>query len=1067
MTGEASLQTLFARALECASPAERDAFLATACGNDAALRRSVEELIAAHARVGGFMSAPAAELAATALLPAIGERPGDQIGPYKLLEQIGEGGMGLVFMAEQTQPLRRRVALKIIKPGLDTRAVIARFEAERQALALMDHPNIAKIFDAGTTGGGGLEQGAVSREQRTGGTSSSVLLAPSSSLPASSGRPYFVMELVRGAPITDYCREQGLNIRQRLELFLDVCHAVQHAHQKGVIHRDLKPSNILVTQHDTAPVPKVIDFGVAKATASQSLTDKTLFTQFSQIIGTPLYMSPEQADLRNQDIDTRSDVYSLGVVLYELLTGATPFDAERLRSAGPDEMRRIIREEEPPKPSTRATTIAAAAAAIQSTVATKPPARPAIDVSALRGDLDWIVMKALEKDRRRRYESPSALAADIQRHLADEPVQACPPSAAYRFQKFARRNRSRVVGVAVALLALVGVAVGLAWNEWRTAQRRQAIQQTIGEIRTAAEAGDLQLAGERFAEIQGVLAGSGLNQDDELTRTIEAVEKELNQRRSDRQRFEDFFRLTNQAQENMAVELTFGREQHALEPLDLYGVRTDPRWTEHLDASTLDQQQRDAVREECYFLLVWLASSTLDWKQFSEGIEYLHLAESFHKPTRAYYAVLSRCHDGLGNSAAAAEAQRKFEHTPAESAADHVQSGFLAQSDGKGDEAIRAFEAALRMQPDNYVALIGLAGRLAATNRPNETIQLLTGCIALRPKSSAAYRLRAEAYRGLGDREAALSDLDTAIRLAKLTSDISEARRIRIELLYDKGDAGRQVTTAAEQEDLRRILASLDIDIEKATAGLGPNHEETLGLLLLKVRAQGRLEPTPASLAGHEQILARITQVFGPDHSLTLQAHRDLAYFLEATGRLGDSVPHWAAQLEIVERTEGPDAANRMWAIDGLARAKQAAGEVEEALTLYEGLLADWKQKGKDPYSFMWNNAAAIYSEAGRHREAAAMWEHALNKAHASSGNMPTTQLVANGLLGCIRSRLNLRRCCRFWTRSSKPRATNWGQTTSKFSSTRTIALTRTSCAAELMMRSKCWRPPCQGSRRR
>jgi serine/threonine protein kinase/DNA-binding beta-propeller fold protein YncE len=425
-------ESIFHMAIQLSDKAAREAYLTGACGADTALRSRVSDLLAAY-DAGDFLEYPATDLAAMALLPPIGEQPGDVIGPYKLLEQIGEGGMGLVFMAEQTQPLRRRVALKIIKPGLDTRAVIARFEAERQALALMDHPNIARVFDAGAT---------------------------------ESGRPYFVMELVRGQPITDYCRERSLSLGERLGLIMSVCDAVQHAHQKGVIHRDLKPTNIIVSQADTAPVPKVIDFGVAKATASQMLTDKTLFTAFSQLIGTPLYMSPEQADLGNQDVDTRSDVYSLGVVLYELLTGTTPFDADRLWSAGGEEMRRIIREEEPPKPSTRATTVAAGAAGALARGKKSPP-QPSIAVSALRGDLDWIAMKSLEKDRRRRYESPSALAADLGRFLECEPVNARPPTYGDKLVKWSRRHRTLVAASCWSALAIAAISAGIISSSYR------------------------------------------------------------------------------------------------------------------------------------------------------------------------------------------------------------------------------------------------------------------------------------------------------------------------------------------------------------------------------------------------------------------------------------------------------------------------------------------------------------------------------------------------------------------------------------------------------------------------
>jgi serine/threonine protein kinase/Flp pilus assembly protein TadD len=423
-----SLESILAEAVEIAQLDERQAFLAKACSGNTDLRAQLDLLIENHFRAGSFLEHPAG-VGQTAAYACAGERPGAMIGPYKLLEQIGEGGMGLVYVAEQQHPVRRKVALKLIKPGMDSRQVIARFEAERQALAMMDHPNIAKVHDGGVIPG----------EPGCGG----------------AGRPYFVMELVKGTPITDYCDAQRLTPRQRLALFLDVCHAVQHAHQKGIIHRDLKPSNVLVAVHDVTPVVKVIDFGIAKATGGQ-LTDKTLYTAFAQLIGTPMYMSPEQAGLSSLDVDTRSDVYSLGVLLYELLTGTTPFDEETLKKAGFDEMRRIVREEEPPRPSARLSTMQQAAL---STLAEQRNLEPRRFSQHLHGELDWLVMKALEKDRNRRYESASAFAADVERYLNDEPVQACPPSAVYRLKKFARRHKAGLLA-ASALLALLGILTG-------------------------------------------------------------------------------------------------------------------------------------------------------------------------------------------------------------------------------------------------------------------------------------------------------------------------------------------------------------------------------------------------------------------------------------------------------------------------------------------------------------------------------------------------------------------------------------------------------------------------------
>src|SRR4030095_9568527 len=395
---------LFLEALEKAAPAERAAFLDGACRENAALRREVEKLLANH-REDTFLEAsalsPEVEAELARLKP---EDAGEMIGPYKLREQIGEGGFGVVWVADQEHPVRRRVGLKIIKMGMDTKEVIARFEQERQALAMMDHPNIAKVLDAGAT---------------------------------QHGRPYFVMELVRGVKITNYCDDQQLSTDERITLFITVCDAIQHAHQKGIIHRDLKPSNILVTINDGKPVPKVIDFGVAKATQGR-LSDQTVYTQFQQMIGTPVYMSPEQAEMTSLDIDTRSDIYSLGVLIYELLTGHTPIERDTLARVGMDEIRRIIREVDPPRHSMRMKKLDGAE---MTTAAKRRNTEPAKLSGALRGDLDWIVMKCIEKDRGRRYDTANGLAMDLQRHLRNEVVVARPPTTAYLLSKLIRRNQ--------------------------------------------------------------------------------------------------------------------------------------------------------------------------------------------------------------------------------------------------------------------------------------------------------------------------------------------------------------------------------------------------------------------------------------------------------------------------------------------------------------------------------------------------------------------------------------------------------------------------------------------------
>jgi serine/threonine protein kinase len=483
-------------ALELNAPEERGAFLERVCAGDPGLRLAVEEMLAAQADVEQFFQegnpalAPAARLCealtdapglrpgADSLLSAEGA-PGTRIGPYRLLEKIGEGGCGAVYLAEQVAPVRRRVAIKLIKLGMDTKSVIARFGAERQALALMDHPHIAHVLDAGAT---------------------------------ESGRPYFVMELVQGVKLTEYCDQNNLDTRQRLELFIQICHAIQHAHQKGVIHRDIKPSNIMVTLHDGVPMPKVIDFGIAKAIEGP-LTDQTVFTTYGQFVGTPAYMSPEQAELRRLDVDTRSDIYSLGVLLYELLTGRTPFDQQELLRSGLDQMRRTLREQEPHRPSTK---LDALRADELTQTAVHRQVEPRRLKSLLSGDLDWIVMKALEKDRSRRYQTANGLAADVQRYLANEPIVARPPSRFYRLQKLVRRNKATFAAIGAVSLALLA---GLGTSTWLFIREREARRE---QTRLRREADSRA----RIAQAAVLLSRGKLEQADQLVDRVEVPETE-------------------------------------------------------------------------------------------------------------------------------------------------------------------------------------------------------------------------------------------------------------------------------------------------------------------------------------------------------------------------------------------------------------------------------------------------------------------------------------------------------------------------------------------------------------
>jgi tetratricopeptide (TPR) repeat protein len=728
-------EEIFHQALARSCSEERAAYLEQACAGDPAMRASVEALLRANIGASGFMDQPVSALVATVDDPAR-ERPGTVIGPYKLLEQIGEGAFGVVFMAEQTQPLRRKVALKVLKPGMDTRQVIARFEAERQALALMDHPNIARVFDGGET---------------------------------ASGRPYFVMELVCGIPITDFCDQNQLSVRERLELFVLVCQAVQHAHQKGIIHRDLKPSNVLVTLHDGTPVVKVIDFGIAKATGQQ-LTEKTLFTNFAQMIGTPLYMSPEQAGMSGLDVDIRSDIYSLGVLLYELLTGTTPFAKERFQAVGYDEMRRIIREDEPPRPSAFVSTLGQAAA----TIATQRQSDPKQLSQLFRSELDWIVMKALEKDRNRRYETAIAFAADVQRYLQDGPVQACPPSAWYRLRKFARRNK-RVVATAIVigliLLVAVGAVAGTIGAAVRDRQiRREAVEQEANLA--LAEADRLQSAG-KYAEAlsaakraEGLLTTGGsddLRQRASLRRgDLELVEKlaEVRIRRSEedlQRRF--FFDLARADDDYTQAFRAYGVDVDSLEP----------------EEAARRIRERSVPVELAAALDDWAITrrnlnpgAELDWKRL---LVVARAVDPDDGRRRLREALERRDQKALIELASA---DQVLELPPVTLAL----LGDALREAGALKDAVDFLRKAQQLHPGDFWLNYGLVHSLLEVQppRPGEALVFAKIAVALRSDSAKVLRPLAGYFDSLGATDDAIAALRRAIRLdpdyARLYSDL-------------------------------------------------------------------------------------------------------------------------------------------------------------------------------------------------------------------------------------------------------------------------------------------------------
>ena len=721
------IQAVFLLAVEAIDAAARAQVLNRECGADAELRQRVEALLAAHDASGGFLDRPPpSPLSTVDEEPRLSEEPGGRIGPYKLLQQIGEGGMGVVFLAEQLEPVQRKVALKLIKPGMDSHQVVARFEAERQALALMDHPNIAKVLDAGAT---------------------------------DSGRPYFVMELVKGLPITKYCDQEHLTPQERLHLFVPICHAVQHAHQKGIIHRDLKPSNILIGLYDGRPVPKVIDFGVAKATGTK-LTERTLFTEVGHAIGTWEYMAPEQAELNNLDIDTRADIYALGATLYELLAGSPPFTRQQLRNAAFEEMLRLIREVEPPKPSTRLSS-----SDELPSLAAKRKLEPAKLSQLVRGDLDWIVMKCLEKERGRRYETANGLALDVQRFLADEPVLASPPSVAYRLRKFARRHKAKVLTAALVGFVLLFAAGALGWALWDRAEQRainqaekgfQARQNHALAKTSLARLDDLYkqyLWTEADALLDGAAKLVGPDGDADLRERIAKAKRKTK-----------LFHDLDQAQLIRArwVEGKFNDAGAAAQyetAFRTFGLEMKPGQTEAL--AHCIREEEATVREALLVALDnWAFYDRTAFKDFLLGLVAAADDDSWRREFRK--AVAAR--DGAA-LARLSEQSRQLPLAPA----DHWRLARALGSLGRSDEAEVLLRQARTRYPADFWIAIELGILLSTKDAAPGDIEERVGCyrvaVALRPQSSAAHtNLGGALYhkKQFGD---AIAEFKTAIQL--------------------------------------------------------------------------------------------------------------------------------------------------------------------------------------------------------------------------------------------------------------------------------------------------------------
>jgi tetratricopeptide (TPR) repeat protein/tRNA A-37 threonylcarbamoyl transferase component Bud32 len=992
-----SARAVFDEALEIASPDERRKYLERACAGAPVLRLEVEALLSAYADAGSFLETPAAPPGDGMEERPAAERPGTLIGRYELLHQIGEGGMGVVWLAEQTRPVQRKVALKVIKPGMDSRQVVARFEVERQALAVMDHVNIARVLDGGAT---------------------------------EAGLPYFVMELVHGVPITQYCDDHHLTPRERLELFVPVCQAIQHAHQKGIIHRDIKPSNVMVTLCDGRPVPKVIDFGVAKAT-EQTRGDRTLFTQCGTLVGTLEYMSPEQAEMSAQGVDTRSDIYSLGVLLYELLTGSTPLTRERMKRAAHAELLRMIKEEEPPKPSTRLCESTEELASISANRQTEP----AKLTKLMRGDLDWILLKCLEKDRTRRYETANGLAVDILRHLSDETVSAGAPSAGYRLTKFVRRNRARVIAggiVAVALvLGVVGTTSGMIWAlEEKNRANVEANKATLAAESEAAAKVQAQanerraVAAAKRAETISEFVTTALKASD--ARTVGVV--------------------------GAGQDMTILTAMHnAIKDIDSGRFKNDPETEAGMRATigTILESNGRLAEAELQF------RQALEWRRSVLGDEHPDTLRSINnmggllqaqgKPFEAepyYREALETRRRVLGD-------EHHDTLTSINYMGDLLQAqGQLAEAEPFRRDALEGFRRVLGNEhPDTLIAIGNMGDLLQSQGKwaeaepycsdalerlrlvlGDEYPSTLTAIGNMGTLRQGQGRLtEAEPYfrealeksrRALGiDHPATLTSMNNLGNLLREQGKLAEAEPYTREALEGcrrvLGDEHPNTLTSTQNMgnllQAQRKLAEAEPyfreALEKRRRVLGDEHFHTLssinsvGNLL---QAQGKLDEAEPY---YREALEKRRRVLGDEHPSTLASISNMGSMLRAQDRLDEAEPYYRDALDGRRRVLGDEHADTLTSINNLGNLLRAQSRLAEAEPLLrEALERNRRVQGDEHPSTLTsiNNMGALLRAQGKLAEAEPYYREALEKRRRVLGDESPQTLTSIGNMGSL-----------------------------------------------------------------